>query len=91
MAVAAIALAAAPAAARCLDKAAEATAGSEKDAKWFVMETMVQAVSWGLWPAFVADGSTPGWKVTRQRYKCRSNGASVTCRGQATFCPTAKQ
>jgi hypothetical protein len=77
-----------PAQAGCLNKAAEATAGSEKDAKWYVLETMVQSVSWGLWPSFLADGSTPGWRITKQRYRCNPGGAGITCRGQATFCET---
>jgi len=76
--------------AKCLKKAAVATAGSEKSAKWYVLETMVQSVSWSLWPSYLADGSTPGWKITRQRYRCRPSGLGVTCRGQATFCPTKK-
>lgn len=79
------------ASAKCLKKAAEATAGDEKSAKWFALETMVQAVSWGIWPAFVADGSTPGYRITRQKYRCTGGGGSVTCRGQATFCPTGKK
>lgn len=70
----------------CVDKAAEATAGDEKSAKWFALETMVQSVSWGLWPAFVASGSVPGYKITRQSYRCQPNGAAVKCLGQATFC-----
>ncbi len=74
--------------AKCLKKAAMATAGSEKSAKWYVLETMVQSVSWGLWPSFLADGSTPGWKISRQSYRCQPAGGMVTCRGQATFCPT---
>ena len=81
------AMAAMPAQAKCLKKAAVATSGSEESAKWFALETMVQSVSWGLWPSFVANGSTPGWKITKQRYKCEGKGA-VTCKGQATFCPT---
>lgn len=76
--------------AKCLRKGAIATAGSEKSAKWFALETMVQSVSWGLWPSFLADGSTPGWKITRQRYKCKKDGGLVTCHGAATFCPTKK-
>ena len=83
-------LAAQPATAKCLTKGAVATAGSETWAKWFAMETMVQSVSWGIWPAFVADGSTPGWKVTKEKYRCKKDGASITCRSQATFCPTKK-
>lgn len=84
----AFAVAAGPAQAKCLQKAAIATAPSEKGAKWFALETMVQSVSWGLWPAFIADGSTPGWKITKQRYSCKNNGGSMTCKGWATFCPT---
>ena len=74
--------------AECLNKAAVATAGSEKDAKWYVLETMVQSVSWGLWPSFLADGSTPGWRITKQGYRCKAEGVGFTCRGQATFCKT---
>ena len=77
--------------AKCLNKAAIATAGDAKSAKWFALETMVQAVSWGLWPAFVANGSTPGYRIAKQNYRCKQDGAAVTCQGQATFCPTAKQ
>ena len=77
--------------AKCLKKAAVATAGDAKAAKWFALETMVQAVSWGIWPAFVANGSTPGYRIAKQKYRCKNAGAGVTCTGQATFCPTGKQ
>lgn len=90
VACAALAMVASAAEAKCLNKAAIATAGSEKDAKWFALETMVQSVSWGIWPAFVADGSTPGYRIAKQAYKCSKDGAAMTCRGQATFCPTKK-
>ena len=73
-------------AADCVRKGAEATAGDEASAKWFALETMVQSVSWGLWPSFVANGSTPGYEITKQKYKCTKSGLSVTCRGAATFC-----
>lgn len=75
--------------AKCLNKAAVATSGDEKSAKWFALETMVQSVSWGIWPAFVANGSTPGYRIAKQRYSCKNEGAGVTCKGQATFCPTS--
>lgn len=74
--------------AACLKKAAVATAGSEKQAQWFALETMVQAVSWGIWPAFVANGSTPGYRIAQQKYRCKPDAGGVTCQGQATFCPT---
>ena len=70
----------------CVSKAAEATSGTESSAKWFVMETMVQSVSWSLWPAFLQDGSVPGYKVSKQKYRCTKDGGSVTCYGEATFC-----
>jgi hypothetical protein len=75
----------------CLNKAAVATSGSEKSAKWFALETMVQAVSWGLWPSFVANGTTPGYRITAQSYRCKSQNGAVTCTGQATFCPTRRK
>ena len=75
--------------AQCVTKGAEATSGTESQAKWFALETMVQSVSWGLWPSFVANGSTPGYKITKQRYKCTPGGFGVTCRGSATFCKTS--
>lgn len=74
--------------AACLNKGAEATSYDAESAKWFALETMVQSVSWGIWPAFVANGSTPGWTITKQSYQCKPSGASVYCKGTATFCPT---
>ncbi|MEM7775708.1 MAG: hypothetical protein AAF732_08870 [Pseudomonadota bacterium] len=73
----------------CVTKGAVATSASEDSAKWFALETMVQSVSWGLWPSFVANGSTPGYKITKQRYRCSKGNFGITCRGQATFCKTS--
>ena len=77
----------------CVNKAAVATADGEKNTKWYVMETMVQAVSWGLWPGFVAanpeytrNWKVAGHKVSNDKYQCKSDGGQVTCRGSATFC-----
>lgn len=75
-----------PAAAECVTKGAIATSGSEDSAKWYAKETMVQAVSWSLWPAYLSDGSVPGYTVKNERYKCTKDGGSVTCHGSATFC-----
>ena len=72
--------------AACVKKAAKATAATEKSAKWFVMETIVQQISWGLWPGWVANGKTPGYKVSGEFYKCNKSPGGVTCYGQATFC-----
>jgi hypothetical protein len=70
----------------CVTKGAVATAESEKSAKWYALETMVQAVSWGLWPGFLSNGKVEGYNVTNERYACKAEGAGTTCRGQATFC-----
>lgn len=83
---AACALSAGPATAGCVAKGAVATAGSEKDAKWYVMETMVQAVSWSLWPGWLSTGKVEGYTVSNERYKCGPDGSLVTCHGRATFC-----
>lgn len=79
-----------PASAECVGKGAVATSGSEKDAKWYAMETMVQAVSWGLWPGWLQTGKIAGYSVKSERYKCNSDGGQVTCHGRATFCTTGK-
>jgi hypothetical protein len=70
----------------CVTKAANATSGTEASAKWFVMETMVQAVSWSLWPGYVANSKVEGYTVKNERYSCKPEGAGVFCRGSATFC-----
>lgn len=70
----------------CVTKGANATAATEKSAKWYVMETMVQAVSWGLWPGWLSTGKVEGYRVIDERYKCKPSGGMVTCRGRASFC-----
>jgi hypothetical protein len=72
----------------CVTKAAKATAGSAESAKWYVMETMVQAVSWGLWPGWLSTGKVDGHSVRNERYSCKPDGGQVTCRGRADFCTT---
>ncbi|PPC87007.1 MAG: hypothetical protein CTY31_11850 [Hyphomicrobium sp.] len=83
-----LAFSASAAHAGCVTKAARATAGSEASAKWYVMETMVQAVSWGLWPGWLSNGKVAGHKVRNERYSCKADGGQVTCRGRADFCTT---
>ena len=84
--VAAIALAGSAAQAACVTKGAVATSNDEKSAKWFAMETMVQSVSWGLWPGYVATSKVDGYRITGERYSCKADGGGVTCQGRATFC-----
>lgn len=81
-----MAMSATTAHAGCVTKGAIATAESEKSAKWFALETMVQAVSWGLWPGFLANGKVEGYNITNEVYRCKNDGGSITCRGKATFC-----
>ena len=78
------------AAADCVTKAAEATSGTEASAKWFALETMVQAVSWSLWPNFLSTGKVDGYKVKNEHYKCWKSSGGTTCRGEATFCKLGK-
>ncbi len=70
----------------CVTKAAMATSTSADSAQWFALETMVQSVSWGLWPGFVATGNVEGYKIVNKHYKCSPDGGMVTCHGRATFC-----
>ncbi|MBA2126435.1 hypothetical protein DLM45_09410 [Hyphomicrobium methylovorum] len=83
---AAMTLGAGVANAACVTKGAVATSGSADSAKWFAMETMVQSVSWGLWPGFLANGKVEGYRVSNKQYRCKPDGGSVTCHGRATFC-----
>lgn len=84
---AAMTLGAGAANAACTTKAAVATSTSAESARWFALETMVQHVSWGLWPGFVATGNVDGYRIVNKRYNCRPDGSGmVTCHGRATFC-----
>ncbi|MBK9078451.1 MAG: hypothetical protein IPL91_04610 [Hyphomicrobium sp.] len=83
---AAMTLSTTAATAECVSKGAVATAGSADSAKWYALETMVQAVSWGLWPGFVATNKVEGYTIKGERYKCNPDGGQVTCHGRATFC-----
>ena len=82
------ALAASSAQAACLTKGAVATSADAKSAKWFALETMVQSISWGLWPGFVATNKVAGYAITGERYACKPDAGGMTCQGRATFCKT---
>ena len=69
----------------CVTKAAVATSGSESQAKWYALETTVQAVSWSLWPGYVSTSKVAGYAVS-DKYKCAPDGGQVTCHVVATFC-----
>ncbi len=72
----------------CFKKAASGTAGTKDDAKFQVMEALLQSFDWGVWAAWMATGSTPGYKVHTPRYRCAKGGLGYTCRGVATICKT---
>lgn len=84
--VLAMTLATTAAQASCVTKGAVATSADAKSAKWFALETMVQSVSWGLWPGFVATNKVAGYAITGERYSCKPDAGGVTCQGRATFC-----
>ena len=73
------------ASAECVTKAAVATSATADQAKWYALETTVQAVSWNLWPGYVATSKVEGYKVA-DKYKCAPDGGQVTCHVVATFC-----
>ncbi|MFN3869440.1 MAG: hypothetical protein ACK4MF_10275 [Hyphomicrobiaceae bacterium] len=80
-------LAASPAAAgSCVNKAAEGTGSDEKAAKFQVDEALLQAVDWGAWASWMANGTTPGYSYGPRKYKCSKGGLGVTCVGQAKIC-----
>jgi hypothetical protein len=71
----------------CVVKAAEGTGGDEKSAKFQVDEALLQAVDWGAWASWMANGTTPGYSYGPRTYKCKGgSGLGFTCRGQATIC-----
>ena len=57
-------------------------------AKFQVKEAILQSFDWGVWAAFMATGSTPGYRVTSHGYKCSPGGLGYNCRGTSTICKT---
>ena len=73
--------------AKCGMKAAEGTGVTSQNAKFQVYEALLQATDWGAWAAWMSNGTTPGYKVSRLSYTCvKGTGQGVTCRGQARIC-----
>lgn len=71
----------------CMRKGAIGEAGSEKDAKFQVDEALLQAVDWGAWASWMANGSTPGYSFGPRKYSCQKGGSwGWTCRGASTIC-----
>jgi hypothetical protein len=74
--------------AKCFKKSASGTAGSIDGAKFQVKEAILQSFDWGVWAAFMATGSTPGYRVSTPAYKCSPGGLGYNCRGTSTICTT---
>lgn len=71
----------------CFNKASEGTNTTMDGAKFQAFEALLQATDWGLWAAWMANGSTPGYKVDKAKYKCvKGTGLGFTCRAQVKIC-----
>jgi hypothetical protein len=87
MMVGALALAQPAAAAKnCFQKAAEGTNTTEEGAKFQAHEAIFQAFDWGVWASWMSNGSTPGYNVSKPKFRCQKGGLGYTCVGQATVC-----
>jgi hypothetical protein len=87
MIVGAMALAQPAAAAKeCFNKAAEGTNTTEEGAKFQAHEAIFQSFDWGVWASWMSNGSTPGYNVTKPKFRCNKGGLGYVCVGQATVC-----
>ena len=73
---------------RCFKKAASGTNTTMSGAKFQVYEALLQSFDWSVWAAYMATGSTPGYKVS-PHYSCAKGGLGYNCRGTATICKTS--
>ena len=70
----------------CVKKAGQGINTTEDGAKFQAFEAILQATDWGMWAAYMANGSTPGYKIDKPKYKCTKGGIGVECVGQTTVC-----
>lgn len=71
----------------CFNKAAEGTNTSEEGAKFQAYEAILQSFDWGAWASWMANKTTPGYKITPAKYRCtKGSGLGVKCVAQATIC-----
>jgi len=74
----------------CVPKAAQGTNTTEEGAKFQAFEAILQATDWGVWAAWMANGSTPGYDIAKAKYRCtKGTGLGYTCIGQTTVCKKA--
>ena len=70
----------------CFVKAAEGTNTDEAGAKFQAYEAILQSFDWGAWASWMANKTTPGYKITTNRTVCKKGGIGVVCTTQATIC-----
>ncbi len=73
----------------CFNKAGQGTNTTEEGAKFQAFEAILQATDWGMWAAWMANGSTPGYEVAKTKYRCTKGGLGFECVGQTTICKKA--
>ena len=77
---------------RCASKTASGTGPTEDVAKFQVYEGLLASIDGGLWSAWMATGTTPGYRVGKPVYTCRKGmGLGVSCRARATICSIGQQ
>jgi hypothetical protein len=70
----------------CFVKAAEGTNTDLAGAKFQAYEAILQSFDWGAWASWMANKTTPGYKVTTTKERCTKGGLGMTCVTQATIC-----
>ncbi len=71
----------------CFKKAGVGEATTKKGAQFQVDEVLLQATDWGAWAAWMASGTTPGYKFGKRFYRCNKGGNwGWKCYGQARIC-----
>jgi hypothetical protein len=74
--------------AKCFKKTASGTNTSIEGAKFQAKEAILQSFDWGAWAAYMATGSTPGYRVSTPAFKCSPGGLGYNCVGTSTICKT---
>ena len=71
----------------CAEKVGHGTGNTEANAKFQVYEALLKATDMSTWASWMANGTTPGYKVKPVTYRCtKGTGLGVTCRGRASIC-----
>jgi hypothetical protein len=71
----------------CEARVADGTGNTAAIAKFQVYEALLLATDVSAWASWMANGTTPGYKVKAVTYRCtKGTGLGVTCRGRARVC-----